>query len=411
MSVSAVGLDPYFMNAYGSPNANYQSLIQQYSAGSGGTSSISGTGVDSTAFRGVATGGVQTPTTTASEGSSATPWVLTGLVASGAAATILACKGKSAGAKGLWNQIKTGWNQVFKSGSKEAAANATNKTTEGFIDNSVTVRTVKGKNVVTVPDRVRVIGSNTTPGYVSAQAEQLGINTADLAWNGEGAKLQSTWVSFKQGDTEVKAFYDATKEKFERVYGVSKGAKKGTQLDTVGDLGTKLDEIAASLKQGKVPGDGVNLLNTRYYKIADDSMVRYNANFANRTIADNANVNVNGLRSITTNRYLATDDAVQALKFGDTSFAKSFRPGEKGFSDAWVIGSAKYRAKGLPNSTQIAIKNGEINGVYVDNKFYGLETDKFKAIANKHETIFKETPNKILGADKDRFADLVYRKV
>ena len=117
-----------------------------------------------------------------------------------AGTAFLASRGKSAGAKGLWNQISTGFKSLGKS-----TKNATN---------SVQIRNVNGQNIISLPEKarglnVRAGGSYTNSMQLEREAQALGLQfNPTLQLVDDAARLNSTRFTFKFGSGKATKEYE-----------------------------------------------------------------------------------------------------------------------------------------------------------------------------------------------------------
>ena len=338
-------------------------------------------------------------TTETTEGKSGiNPWLVTGGVLVTAAG--IACFVKGKGTTGFTNRMKAGWNAIkkdwFKIGEKaaeKAASNGSRTAQIEGLDSVVTIRRTGqngGNTIVSVPGKERRISAK--------NAKALGITPEQLAWSDKAANLESTWVEFTLGGKKVKAFYQ--NGEFKKVFSDTLQPLEKTDAIT-----KELDKIAKGLTDRKLPTDVTELAlrNTRYNTVVDGSKIHYKG----RQLVNQDPEIIK--TSVTTNRYKHTEDPVQALAHDNAEFSKVLKnlKGVKPNYEGLTIGSAIYSPSSLKGA-QIVIKNGEIAGVNVKNtagiyEFHEFDSEKCKALLNKHESIFKNALN-----NQNKFEQVAY---
>lgn len=364
--------DPYLMKALSSPNYYQLAAMQNAGANVGNkTSAASTTGVGNPTF-GSSSGIIQQPQEESDSGSG---WLAGGITAAAAIAGTacwLASRGKSAGAKGIWNQIKTGFNSFGKKAATET--------------NRISVRTVNGEQILSLPNNTRALNAHTVTN-LEGEANRLGLNVnSALKWTDDAAQLKSTHLEFDLGGTNYKGIY-----RNGEIVSLEDAAKNKLDLNNLTDnnLKTKLDEIKTALASKKAPTD-VNLSNTCYVQNLGD----------NNTAVFLSDAKNNGLRVIRTNRYGINDEGVVAA-CADSEFAAARQGLIDGKYDSWKVTSGVWSPKdsktiwqrlGFQNASEY---KGSITGnkwdnnlsfVIKDGKIAGLSRDGGATIAIRQGT-------------------------
>lgn len=285
-----------------------------------------------------------------------------------------------------WNAIKSDWFGIGKKATEKAAENI-----DDLTHRAITGRKVGEEWVISIPSKKQVLkGADAT-----TKAKNLGLNVNEaLAWTDDAAKLDSGWINFEYNGQKSKAFYK--NGEIRKVFN-----EKGKELTIADTLKEETQKITDAIKAKKLP-DGMTLTNARYSTVVEGSTVSYTSDFANKTR--------NGLNKISTNRHYASDDIVQAYADGQSDFSKCLKQltDKKPNYEGWSIGHATYKPKELPANTEIVVKEGAVCGVNAPNQygkieFFGLESEKYKALHNQYTALFDDAMK-----NQDKFQNVVY---
>ena len=328
--------------------------------------------------------------------------LLAGALALGAttisAAWWIASRGKSAGAKGLMNQLKAGLKSFGKKGADVATSPA--------------IRTVNGKTVVNIPKTPRGMNvgtsyKNSTELADKAKALGLDVNTGLKLTDG-AAKLKSTHFEFS-----IKSGKGKPATKYEGVYRdekiVSLVDDKGNKiaLDSLDkNLQAEITKIEESLTKTK-SATGVTLSNTLYGQTLDDGVALFLTNAGTK----------DGLRVVRTSRYHLTDDGVMAARGVDKKLNEGLKEVESGKFDSWNVTegtwkpslsksvweklglkkSAEYKGvidgKAWDDNIEFVIKNNGVAGIVKDGKTYNQHSKIFQDLKANYPALFDDVMN------------------
>ena len=339
-------------------------------------------------------GNVERASIVEEEGSGALSKVLwtAGVLGVGAAACIIS-KGKSGTSWFGKERWSTGWNAIksdwFGIG-KKAVENATNKV-DDLTTRTITSRKVGENWVVSLPNKQQTLKG---PEAIT-KANSLGINiNQNVAWTDTATNLEKACIHYKHNGQEYKAFFENGN--------ISKVLGEDGKTATVTEaLEQEHKKILEAIGKKKLP-EGVTLSNVRYNTMENGTKIAYQSDYAKTS--------KNGIKEITTNRFSASDDVVQAYADDNAKFSKTLKEitDKKSNTEGWSIGSAIYSPKGLPENTEVVIREGAVFGVNAPNKygkieFFGLDTEKFKALHNQYTNLFDDAMK-----NRNKFQNVVY---
>ena len=291
--------DPYFQQAYATPNAK---------AGSTGTSSTP-TGTTSTS-----TGETRTslPDTninfkgntqnTATKGGK--NWALGGIgiatVAGGA--LYIASRGKAG--KGVWNKLATGWDDIVKNGLFKKAQKEAASWKDRILCREVKVGGTNTR-MVNIPNEVRTLNATTDASTI----RNLGIDTTIARNFDDVANIRATGFEAEITHGGFKNRIIVKDGKLHEIKG--KGTSGRFDKDVMNDYNSNADfkkavdeYIEKVLKRDKDALKDKTLKNLDYEYAIDDILYQCRADKVGRT---------GTLQSIQTNRYLASEDKVSTL--------------------------------------------------------------------------------------------------
>ena len=346
--------------------------------------------------------------TESKNGNHTAAWLTLGVGTIGAAACILAGRGKTSGAKGFLNQVKTGAQTLFKRGAQQGS--------------KISVRTINNKNIIAIPNKGRGIPVHgSTTGEVVQKAKTLGFTVNEnLALTDEAAHLKSTHFKFNFGSGKAKEYTGVFRDG--EIVSLKDAKGKKYDLDNLPDkLQTRIESIKSSINTTKQAQD-VTLFDTVYYQKLDD------ASWAQYISNSSKDPNLNGLRNVITNRYTLNDDAVTAA-CADSKVANVLKELKEGKFDSWDIASGTWKpANSKTFWEKIGLSSAKYNGavtgknwdnnlefIIKDSKIAGLSSNGGGTIdirpgSNKYEALKVDFPdlfNEVLNHQAEYTGDIV----
>ncbi len=384
--------DPYFLYALNSYNPNFQGMTNVPSA----------TGTEQTANNAAAAATANTTNTantasntTASnpaftgeeeKSSSHTGLIVTGLT--GTAALIYAAKrgngkGIKAGFKNIWKSI-TG-NKAAQETAKDAASSVSDKLRAALDKKGNLVYTIPGKNKT-------VKGVN----EINKYAKEYDINTKQLQkFNSENSTLKGYEFTYKDGGID-----NVVRVKDGKIVDINNGVKsiKDDILDSTKpeDIAfvEKLEKQIAKIEQGTSGNASAykGLRNIEYQtQIGDDTVTVLRKSIDSKP----------EIRELTTlERFSQDSEALKAYLYNNPEAKQAFvqKTLEKGrIPEGVKIESFDYN---FSRNIQCKYKDGKLEGIVKDGKYYEKGTDTCDAFLADNEEILNKAIEKLLKKGK-----------
>ena len=396
--------DPYFLQAYNSPNYyNQQALLnnsmQNITPAQSNLSVSDNTSVANTTFKGL-------PGATEEKQGSKKGLAL-GLVGTAVATGVglILYKGRKSPGNVI-QKFKSGWNNLWSK-------------SDNAYNNRVLFQKVNGNDIVILPNQKRCITTknfNDSNGVIT-EAKSRGITgiKQDLKLADDDAILRSTAFEFKLDGKEYQGVYNLEKDVKLRV----KGSRENLNVaDLEGELKTTLENITTSLKNNKnVDGiSDVTLKNTCYGQTINGNDILYLTN------ATKAN---NGLLAVRTNRFKFDDNVVITARGNDSKLNEAINEYSKGRYDSFEVIDGNWKPsesrtfwqkltgknsndyKGnitgekWNEDTKLVIKDGKVVGVIENN--VPVSNDRLNALKADFPTIFEN----YMSHQKDFTGDII----
>lgn len=368
MAIGSYGFDPYFMQAYQTPNYYAGNYMAQNNVPAATTALPSANTTTSTTTA-TATNNQQNVNFKGKEKekSNSTAWAILGTVAVIGAA----CLCKKAYNKGVGDtvlaKVKDGFSKMW-SGAKTSVTN--------LIKDQVTV-TKNGDDIIcNLPNKTNFLrGDN-----IADDIAKLGGSAEIPALSDAGSKLRR-YTFDADGFT-----FEVVKGKITKCTSGADDYLKIFQEDA--NMKSKVEKMVKEFAQGK------NLDQLRNIKYSN------NANGISRLYEVANSTETAKLIGGATHKFNAASDAVKAYRSEHANFDQLLKNVTEGKLDGLKIATADY---GTSIGT-FKIVNGDVSGIQIGNTFYPKGSDKFKALKFDNENLFKE----VLEKQKD-YTNLVWK--
>ena len=396
--------DPYFLQAYNSPNYyNQQALLnnsmQNITPAQSNLSVSDNTSVANTTFKGL-------PGATEEKQGSKKGLAL-GLVGTAVATGVglILYKGRKSPGNVI-QKFKSGWNNLWSK-------------SDNAYNNRVLFQKVDKNDIVILPNQKRCI---TTRNFkdsdgVITEAKSRGITgiKQDLKLADDDAILRSTAFEFKLDGKEYQGVYNLENGVKLR----EKGSREFLDVDNLdGDLKNTFESITTSLKNNKnVDGiSDVTLKNTCYGQTINGNDILYLTN------ATKAN---NGLLAVRTNRFKFDDDVVITARGNDSKLNEAINDYSRGKYDSFEVidgnwkpsesrtfwqkltgkNSSDYKGnitgEKWNKDTELVIKDGKVVGVKENGDL--VTNDRLNALKADFPPIFEN----YMSHQKDFTGDII----
>ena len=383
--------DPYFLQAYNSPNyynqlALLNNSMQNTTPAQSNLSVSDNTSVANTTFKGL-------PGATEEKQGSKKGLAL-GLVGTAVATGVglILYKGRKSPGNVI-QKFKSGWNNLWSK-------------SDNAYSNRVLFQKVDGNDIVILPNQKRCI---TTRNFkdsdgVIAEAQSRGITgiNKDLKLTDNNAILRSTAFEFEHNGI-----------KYQGVYNLEKGVKlreNGSreilnEYDLDDGLKTTLENITTSLKNNKnVDGiTGVTLKNTFYGQTINGNDILYLTNATGKA--------KDGLLAVRTNRFKFDDNVVITARGNDSKLNEAINEYSRGKYDSFEVIDGNWKPSDSQTfwqkltgkksddykgnitgekwnkDTELVIKDGKVVGVKENGDL--VTNDRLNALKADFPTIFE----------------------
>ena len=291
----------------------------------------------------------------------------------------LASRGRSAGAKGLWNQIKTGFKSFGKGSTKVAP-----KFQARQLEN--------GKWVISLPDKARVFKGT----EIATNKDSLGIAVNEgLKWTDDLAMIKGYNLEIKGADNTIKRItyrngeviscVDLSKSLTDSTRNLTEAYRNGS-IDEA--LKSQIDDAIKAINSKdvtKLPSN-ISLKNIAYTQEMDGAQALFAANVETK-------FGTNGIKLLKTNRYPLESDQVWAERTGEFKDAiLALTNAKKPVYDAWQVGVGTYnpKIKGWPSAASIKIKDNQIVGISENGVFHDTNSVRYRSLYNQYQSTFDD---------------------
>ena len=378
--------DPYFMQAYNSPNSNYQlmqqqqaQMAQQQAATQAATQNSAQSAIsESPAFKGSAAA-IQSEAKE-EKGSSAGKWILGIASVAALAWGGYKCfkKGNGEGLAKAWDGAKQYWDDGCKwvkgLGSK-VGKNVSSKADDVFTitrNGSDVVCSVPGKTQVLrgtelVDDIAKLGSSTTTPGLADKATEILKYE----------AKLSDGSVITVMGD---------------KIRNVVKPDGTKVALETLSDAGnTEVTRIINAVKNREE-----TTLNTLQNVIGRET----NNGVTRKFVVNATDAAKNGVRSARTNKFLLDSPVVKAYRQQNTAASEAIEEFTRDVTTRFNV----HTADKVTDIGTFKINGNEVAGIQVGTNYYPAASDEFLGLQFDNKDIFDGVLS-----DPKKFTNVVYQ--
>ena len=372
---SQMGYDPYFLQAFNSPNVNQMYQSQQVPAQQT-AQQVSQALAGNPSFQGA-------QTTTEKKGNGKA-WLLIGGAAALAGAAWMISRGKAAGAEGLVEQFKAG----IKSFGKESA-----KKVVGFTE-------INGKKICNIPGKENIIKNSAT---AADDLAKIGIENgtkfslSDLITKSddgvqalaEGVKINKGTFNFNGAtlgfeDGKIVSYVDSKgKDILSRYLSPEEVAKFADKNNADKKL---IDELLAKILKGENLKD-VSKMEVEH-KLADVTRIFTRENPTDKFVFQQA----------TAKRFSIDSSEVKAFMEENPAIKEALTK----FKNGETVGTI-LRAERSTDVGTFFVENGKIEKIKTkDGKIFNFDSDEFKALHEKNATLFNEVLE-----EKDKLTNVI----
>ncbi len=376
---NSMGYNPYFMNAFNSPNANMLSFYGYNNAGQAqGTqqnSEVQSNTTDATTTTMAAKDDAKKE-----ESNSGAALAVIGTVATIGAACLCRKAYKAGTGTKTTEKILNGFKSWFNSAIDEVGSKLAGKA-EKF-----SITKVNGETVCTIPGKTNRIKT----GDIATQAQKLGISTEAAQLTDKESKI----ISYVIRDNGNEIFVRGGRiVGYKNALGESLNIKKLTAPTEAGDIAYSKTIKEIMSKVGKKDATALSQIEDVFFTQTSNGATR-------KFVANATDASKDGLRGIETNKFTSDSKVVKQYLANNKNVDDAFKEFGEGKFDKLKAVEAQYEIPGLG---RFKIENDKVVGVTIGGKYHKAGSTDFDALYYDNKEAFEN-----ILKNKDSFTNVVY---